>query len=393
MAKPRMLYVGDFPVPTGFGVVSDNLIKTFRKHYDVHVIGINYFGDYNPATEGLKVYVASANGDVFGFDRFEQLLFRIKPEVVFVLNDIWIAAEYGKAIAKYKEVNPNKTKFILYTPIDAENIKPDFVKGALVYDTLVTYTNFGRIQLEASGGHPDIRVVPHGVDRNVFKKLDKAKIKQLMKMPEDTYVVLNVSRNQPRKRLDLFFYIFSEWVKKYNLPTSVKVYYHGSLRDIGIDIIQWCQYLGIENHLALTSHDLTPTESLTPEQLNMVYNSADVFFTTTAAEGWGLPVAEAMAVGVPCVLPNHSALKDWPNGNALLVDCYKFPSLTDRGLNTIHHIIDVDAAVDALHKLYTDDQLRKNLGNSSFEFMKNKEFDWDHIGQQFLQVFNNGNRP
>lgn len=388
MEKEKMLYVGDFPVHTGFGVVSDNLIKTFRNYYDMHILGINYFGDYHPSTEGLKVYVPSANGEVFGFDRFEHLLFTLKPAVAFVLNDIWIAAEYGKAIKKYKEEFPKQTVFILYTPIDAENIKPDFVEAASVYDSIVTYTDFGFKQLVLADCKTDIRVIPHGVDLTKFKRLDKSAVRRQMKMPEDSFVVLNVARNQPRKRLDLFFYIFAEWVKRYNLPTSVKVYYHGGLRDIGIDILQWVSYLGIQDHLALSHPGLTPSTGLTTEQLNMVYNSADVFFTTTAAEGWGLPVAEAMAVGVPCILPNHSALADWPQGNAVLVDCYDFPSLTDRGLNTIHHIIDVEKAIEALQYLYTNKNEREALGERSYEFMQNTQFNWDWISEQFIQVIN-----
>lgn len=392
MSKETMLYVGDFPVHTGFGVVSDNLIKTFRKHYDMHILGINYFGDYHPSTEGLKVYVPSVNGEVFGFDRFEQLLFSLKPAVAFILNDIWIAAEYGKTITRYKEEFPNQTVFILYTPIDAENIKPDFVKACSVYDSIVTYTDFGFKQLVLADCTTDIRVIPHGVDLTKFTRLNKAEVRKKMNMPADSFVVLNVARNQPRKRLDLFFYIFAEWVKRYNLPKSVKVYYHGGLRDIGIDILQWVNYLGIEEHLALSHPGLTPSTGLTTEQLNMVYNSADVFFTTTAAEGWGLPVAEAMAVGIPCILPKHSALADWPKDNALFVDCYDFPFLTDRGLNTIHHIIDVEKSIEALQYLYENKDVRDELGERSYAFMQQIQFNWEWISGEFIQVINNAKR-
>jgi glycosyltransferase involved in cell wall biosynthesis len=211
-----------------------------------------------------------------------------------------------------------------------------------------------------------------------------------MKMQEDDFIVLNVSRNQPRKRLDMFFYIFAEWVKRYNLPTSVRAYYHGALQDYGIDILQWCEYLGIKDRLAISRPDLSPTNGLTDEQMNMVFNSADVFFTTSAAEGWGLPVAEAMAVGVPCVLPKHSALAEWPEGNAVYAECYPFPSLTDRGLNTIHHLTDVDSAIEALHKLYTDEKFRKELGESSYKHMQNPKFKWDVIAKQFMEIIKNG---
>jgi glycosyltransferase involved in cell wall biosynthesis len=394
MAKelPKMLYVGDFPVPTGFGIVSKNLINTFRKHYDVHVIGVNYFGDYDPLIEGLKVYPASAGGgEIYGFDKFLKLLTQLQPAVCFVLNDIWIAMDYNKQIVEYNKLFPdNKTQFMLYTPIDAENIKRDFIDMVTEFDHIVTYTDFGKEQLLIGGMSKEIHVVPHGVDSTKFKRMDKASVKKAMKMKENDFIVLNVSRNQPRKRLDLFFFIFAEWVKRYNLPETVRVYYHGALQDYGIDILQWCEYLGIKDRLAISRPDLTPNNGLTDEQMNMVYNSADVFFTTTAAEGWGLPVAEAMAVGVPCVLPAHSALTEWPEGNALYAECYPFPSLTDRGLNTIHHLTNVDSAIEALHKLYTDEKFRKELGESSYKHMQSPKFKWDVIAKQFMEIIKNG---
>jgi D-inositol-3-phosphate glycosyltransferase len=388
--KPKMLYVGDFPVPTGFGIVSKNLIKHFKKDYDIYVVGVNYYGDYDPLCDGLKVYPAtSGDGEIYGFEKTYRLLTQLQPEVCFILNDVWIAAEYAQRIEAYKKEMPEaKTKFILYTPIDAENIKEDFVKPVnAVFDAIITYTEYGEHQLIESGANLNkVFSIPHGVEFNTFKRMDKVKVKQAMKMKEDDFVVLNVSRNQPRKRLDLFFYIFAEFVKRHNLPKNVRVYYHGALRDYGIDIIQWCKYLGIEDRLAISRPDLTPSTGLTDEQMNMVYNCADVFFTTTAAEGWGLPIAEAMSVGVPCVLPAHSALNEWPDGNALMVDCYPFPSLTDRGLNTIHHIIDVDKAVDALYLLYTNHELRKEIGDKAEKYIRRAKFDWTVIADHFKAV-------
>jgi D-inositol-3-phosphate glycosyltransferase len=389
---PKMLYVGDYPVPTGFGIVSKNLISTFRKHYDMHIIGINYFGDYDPLIEGLKVYPASAGGgEIYGFDKFFKLLIQLQPEVCFVLNDIWIAMDYNKRIAEYNKAFPeNKTVFVLYTPIDAENIKEDFVKGVDNFDHIITYTEYGRRQLYLGGFNGLVHVIPHGVDLSRFKRMDKKSVKSTMKLGADSFVVLNVSRNQPRKRLDLFFYIFAEWVKRYKIPENVRVYYHGALQDYGIDIIQWCEHLGIKDRLAISRPDLTPDNGLTDEQMNMVYNCADVFLTTTAAEGWGLPIAEAMSVGVPCILPNHSALAEWPEDNAMLVDCYPFPLLTDRGLNTIHHVIDVEKAIEALHKMYTDTEYRNKLGESSYKHMQNKKFNWESIARQFMDIIKNG---
>ena len=393
MARPvqKMLYIGDFPVQTGFGVVSTNLIRTFKKIYDLHVLGVNYYGDYSPLIEGLKVYTASSGGEVWGVTRLNEMLTRIQPDVVFVLNDPWICRDYATVFAKYQEDHPEfKGKFIAYTPIDAENIKNEFVEGLQRYNRVVSYTQFGKNQLES---RPDgvslenVAVIPHGVNtQSFFPIMDKKTLKKSMLLGEDDYIVLCLQRNQPRKRIDLTMYYFAEWVKRYNLPANVRFYYHGALQDFGIDILQWAQYLGIEDRLAISSPNIRPDAGLSVDQLNMVYNAADVFFTTTAAEGWCLPVAEAMAVACPVIIPRHSALAEWPEGNAEYMDIYPWPALTDRGLNTIHHVTEMESAIAALHKLYTDKQYRLELGQRGFKHMTQKKFDWDVIARQFVEI-------
>lgn len=396
---PKMLYIGDFPVPTGFGIVSANLIKTFKQYYDVHVLGVNFYGDYNPANDGVKVYPASGNGsDIWGKGRLAEMLLRVKPDVVFVLNDPWIAMEYSAIFMKLKEQYPAlHSKFVVYTPVDAENVKLDFVEGLRAYDAVITYTQFGAAQLvnckNNAGeivGLKEVMVIPHGVDTEVFKplKVSKAQLRKQLNLTDQDFVVLCLQRNQPRKRLDLTFYYFAEWVKRYNLPPSVKIYYHGALQDYGIDIIQWCEYLGIIDRLAISSPDIRPDNGLTVEQINMIYNNADVFFTTTAAEGWCLPASEAMAAGIPVILPKHSALAEWPEGNAHYMDVYPFPQLTDRGLNTIHHVTEMESAIESLHKLYTDHEYRARLGKAGHDHMNKEKFQWSVIANQFMEIIN-----
>ena len=386
-AKKKMLYVGDFPVQTGFGVVSKNLIATFRNEYDLYIMGVNYYGDYDPLCDGLRVYPASiAGSDVWGKERIEAMVRSVQPDVIFILNDAWIANDYMAVLSKITDV---KFKTVVYTPIDAENIKPDFAEGLKDFDAVVTYTEFGKKQL-AEVNVRDVFVVPHGVDRDTFHpiNLPKGVLRKQMNLKEEDYIVLCLQRNQPRKRLDLTFFYFAEWVKRYNLPESVRIYYHGALQDFGIDIIQWCQYLGIEDRLVISSPNITASKGLTPQQLNMVYNNADVFFTTTAAEGWCLPVAEAMSAGIPAILPNHSALGEWPRPNAMFMDCYPFPQLTDRGLNTVHHVTEMESAINALHTLYINRELRIDLGKRALAHMKQPKYSWSVIGNQFVEIIN-----
>jgi D-inositol-3-phosphate glycosyltransferase len=383
--KLKMLYVGDFPIQTGFGVVSTNLIKYFREKYEVHVLGVNYHGDYDPLCEGLKVYPAAAAGDIWGFSRLNELITRIQPDVVFVLNDPWICMQYAEQFEQIRD--KVSSKFVAYTPVDAENVKKEFVEGLSKYDAVVTYTQFGLEQiLKTADIIKKLYIVPHGVDTETFRPVSREEVRKKMKMDEDVYCVLCLQRNQPRKRIDMTMYYFAEWVKRYNLPKSVKFYYHGSLHDFGIDIIQWAEYLGIADRLAISSPHIRPDKGLPAEQINWIYNAADVFFTTTMAEGWCLPVAEAMAAGLPVIIPRHSALAEWPEDNCEYAEVYPVPFLTDRGLNTVHHITEMESAIAALHRLYTDRNRRTHLGNLGYLHMRKDKFNWKNIANQFMEI-------
>jgi glycosyltransferase involved in cell wall biosynthesis len=43
------------------------------------------------------------------------------------------------------------------------------------------------------------------------------------------------------------------------------------------------------------------------QELNMLYNAADCYVSTSTGEGWGICTTEAMAAGVPVVVPRNTS--------------------------------------------------------------------------------------
>jgi glycosyltransferase involved in cell wall biosynthesis len=56
------------------------------------------------------------------------------------------------------------------------------------------------------------------------------------------------------------------------------------------------------------------------EDLPALYAGADAFLYPTLYEGFGLPIVEAMASGIPVLTSSNSALQEIAGGHALLVD-------------------------------------------------------------------------
>jgi glycosyltransferase involved in cell wall biosynthesis len=85
-----------------------------------------------------------------------------------------------------------------------------------------------------------------------------------------------------------------------------------------------CGLLGTEHELAVAGADPPPgvlgLGHVSDEQLARLYRGADVFVYPSHFEGFGIPVLEAMASGVPCVVSSHASLDEACGDAALRVD-------------------------------------------------------------------------
>ena len=104
------------------------------------------------------------------------------------------------------------------------------------------------------------------------------------------------------------------------------------------------------------------------EDLPGLFAGADAVLYPTLYEGFGLPVVEAMACGVPVLTSSTSALQEIAGGYAALVDP-----------------MDVDAIARGISDLATNPTRRAEL----IELGKRRaaDFSWDRAAQQTLRVY------
>ncbi len=102
--------------------------------------------------------------------------------------------------------------------------------------------------------------------------------------------------------------------------------------------------------------------------LEELFQRASVFAFPSLDEGFGMPVLDAMARGVPVLTSNASALREVSGGAALLVD----PS-------------DVASIAAGLRRLTGDQTLRDELIRKGLE--RSKEFNWEKAVEQTWNVY------
>ena len=382
--KPSLMILSDSPhLSTGFATVAKNIASRLKEQWDISFYAVGYAGDYTPLQREYKLFTT---GDgLYGGDRAAELIQVLKPDCVLIINDPWIAGRYTVKIRAKNTSVP----IIVYTPVDAHNLNREYVQLLNLTTHVVAYTQFGIDRLRESGLTVPTSIIPHGVDTSVFYPLDMKDARDEFQFPQDTFIVLNVNANNPRKNLDYFFFIFSEWIKKYKRDDAL-VYYHGQLKGDALDVTQYCEYLGIDDKLMISDPRLNGAIGLPTDVMRTVYNCADVYMTTCANEGWGLTVHEALATATPVIAPDYSAIGEWAKGGfyKVAVD-YRYPKSTQQGLNTVHYLPQYEACIQALEDMYNRPDLRKMYSSAGYNVARQDKFSWDVISKQFNSLFNN----
>ncbi len=105
-----------------------------------------------------------------------------------------------------------------------------------------------------------------------------------------------------------------------------------------------------------------------PEALKVLYAEALALCYPSLYEGFGLPVAEAMAMGTPVLTSRGSSLDEVAAGAALAVDP-----------------LSVDEIAQGLEKLLGDDVLRADLSQRGLQ--RAAQLSWSHTARATRQVF------
>jgi glycosyltransferase involved in cell wall biosynthesis len=381
----RILYCGDIGAQTGFGRVAEELIPRLTDKHEIYGLAVNWHGDPSPMQQYCRMYPAHAGGpDPFGSHRIADLAAAIKPDLVWMTNDLWCLPPLLSALKPVREQVPMKVYG--YVPIDSYGIFPEFMPHLDGLDGLGTYTQFGKEEIVKAGYSGIIDVIPHGVDRSKFFPLDRNEARQAMGIGKDDFVVFNGNRNQPRKRIDITIKGFIRFAK--NRPNA-RLWLHMGTKDQGWDIIPLFNRVARDygydpaGRLILTNHNFSVNNCLSIADLNRAYNAADIGVNTCIAEGWGLVNFEQAATGVAQLVPDHTSLKEIFYG-VKRIDCLE--AETDRGYGLERPIPSAVSMAERLAEYYENPQALQDAGEWCFSRATDPAYDWNTIVKQMTGI-------
>jgi FkbM family methyltransferase len=173
----------------------------------------------------------------------------------------------------------------------------------------IAMSRFGERALQDAGFSPVY--VPHGIDTATFAPGDQAAARQGVGLPEDAFVVgmvaNNVGRDGNRKAFAEQVAAFAELRRKHS--DAMLVLHCDVDQPAGMRLRPF-----LERMLPKGSYTYTDVyayrKGLNPAAVAEVYRACDVLSNCSYGEGFGIPIVEAQACGVPVVVTDATAMPE-----------------------------------------------------------------------------------
>jgi glycosyltransferase involved in cell wall biosynthesis len=205
-----------------------------------------------------------------------------------------------------------------------------------------------------------IRVIPNGVSEDFVPRRDDQAMAELRKRIDLTaeHYVLFIGGADPRKNHQTFLEA-AEMVRK-KLGSRMLVLVGSPIHPLG-------NYEVTARRRSLTEKVLCPGR-LSTNDLQLLYSFADLFVFPSLYEGFGMPVVEAMACGVPVLTSNSTALAEVAGDAAVLAD----PQ-------------DARVLGEAMIRVLEDEPLRAALKLKGFD--RAKQFSWEQVAAKTVALY------
>lgn len=172
----------------------------------------------------------------------------------------------------------------------------------------VALTRFGQKVLKDEGF--ESLYVPHGIDTENFRPpLDREALRDSMGL-SDRFVIGIVAANldKARKGWPEQMAAFAKLHAKHK-DTALLCHTLDNFPN-GLNLRSLAERLGISDAVMFSSQYMITAGIVRPENLMPTYGAIDLLSACSLAEGFGLPIVEAMACGTPVVTTNGSAMAE-----------------------------------------------------------------------------------
>ena len=325
--KKIMLICDDIRVHSGVATVAKEIVIHTAQHFN----WVNLGGAINHPEQGKRLDLSQSTNETTGLtdssvimypvhdygnpDILRQLIKAEQPDAIMLITDpryfIWLfnmENEIRKSIPiAYLNIWDDY-------PAPMYNL-PYYEACDLLMGISKQTVNINKLVLEDKAINKVIRYVPHGLNSDLIKPLDKndEKLlefkKHLFKGKQYDFALLFNSRNIRRKQIPDTLLAYRHFIDTLSIEQAKKcclvlhtdrVFDHGTDLDAVIELI----LNGEQYNVIFTD------AKFDPYNMNLLYNSTDAQILLTSNEGWGLSLTEAILAGNPVIANVTGGMQD-----------------------------------------------------------------------------------
>lgn len=206
-----------------------------------------------------------------------------------------------------------------------------------------------------------IAVIYEGVDFFRFRRIYDSPLLELIRQEYclPTQFILTVATIEPRKNIEGLLFAYRRLKQILNNPPKLVVVGRSGWKSE--KVVEAVQQLGLYQDVIFTGY-------VSDDHLPLIYNNALLFIYPSFYEGFGLPVLEAMACGLPVITSDTPALSEIAGEVAIMVDPNNYYLLAEK-----------------MKELITSHKLRSQLSEKSLRQAQN--FSWESCARKTLKLY------
>jgi glycosyltransferase involved in cell wall biosynthesis len=348
----------------------------------------------------------------FGEWRFEDICIDCKPHIVMDIRDYWMMSHEFRS--------PFRPCFnhVIMPTVDAYPQNEEWISSYASADGVFTFQDWSKEVLdhESAGKIKTLGAASPAADP-AFQPMNGESIKKSVGL-ENYKIIGTVMRNQRRKLFpDLFgaFKVFLETSKR----TDILLYCHTSYPDMGWDLPKLLLQYGLGSKVLftyvcrecghahpnffndalmscprckkMTSAVSNVQSGVDNQVLAAIMNMFDLYVQWANSEGFGMPVLEAAACGVPVIAVDYSAMSDSMRKlGGLAIKPIALSMELETGC--FRAVPNNDILIDKFHMFFnklTEEQRQTLRAETRQKYLEN--YSWDATAQKWGDCFDRVN--
>ena len=352
--KKRILFLSEsHKLASGFGTYANEVLPRLHKtgKYELAEVACYSAPEDFQNTDWLTYGVAPMRGEEeyrqhhsnpqvqWGLLRFNHACLDFKPDIVAAYRDPWMDAHIAdSSLLPFFH-------WVWMPTVDSAPQKEEWIYNLMNRcDGLLAYSEYGirTLDEQTNGKVKPVACASPAIDPKLFNIIpNRAEHKKKFGLPEDSFIVGTVMRNQKRKMFPEIMRSFKAFLNKAPKEVAEKsyLYLHTSYPEkMGWDLSSLIHEFGLGSRVITTytckvcnkysvcqfkdalghcercgriSAVLPGVSNGVPhEELVNIYNLMDLYVQYAICEGFGMPQVEAAACGTPIASVDYSAMED-----------------------------------------------------------------------------------